>query len=196
MTNFSTQYAWQEQFLPQVKQIIAPHMVRVSTVDEDQKRNTDMMMIRVDGCRVAVRVRQFKYVGIYGDQFTIRSKLPSGAKTEFAKIIEGWGDLVFYGFASEDETSLVSWIVGDLRVFRSWVNRSLWDASRVRPKQITNRDGSKFMAFGVDDMPDAFLLERERWQPPKHPGGFSSPAHVPNGSYGDQLELSVSKGGR
>ena len=199
MTNFDEQYAWQQRFLPQVAKIIAPYMVRVAPMEEDQKRNTDMMMLKVDGVRVGVRTRKFEYLASFGDEFTIRSELPSGTKTELAKIIEGWGDLLFYGFADDEEHDIAAWMIGDLGVFRRWMCKMLWDRNAPRPIARRNADGSKFLAFRIDDLPDDFLVARKTWTPPPHNGHFVSPAPVPRQfrqiSKAEQLGLVNSNGG-
>ena len=74
----------------------------------------------MEAVRIACRVRRFKYLGDYGDEFTIRSGSCSGVHVELHKVISGWGDVLFYGFSNESEDQLASWFVGDLNVFRLW----------------------------------------------------------------------------
>ena len=62
-------------------------------------------------------VRKFKFSEAYPNEFTIRTVRPSGAQTELGKIIEGWGDYFFYGFADAQESGLFSWALCDLKVF-------------------------------------------------------------------------------
>ena len=76
----------------------------------------------------------------YGSEFTIRAGRPSGAKTELTKIIEGWGDYFFYGFADPTEIYLAQWLIGSLNAFRLWHSRELCKIKgilRVRINRIT-----------------------------------------------------------
>jgi len=69
-------------------------------VEEDQERNTDLMVLRIDAIRVGCKIRKFEYLSSYGDEFTIRTGRPSRKKTELTKIIKGWGKYSPWGEAS------------------------------------------------------------------------------------------------
>jgi hypothetical protein len=75
---------------------------------------------------VAVRLRRDGYAQRFADQFTIRYHRASGAKTELDKIIEGFGDWMFYGHT--DSTGLSAWMLVDLAVLRecSSASRRCW----------------------------------------------------------------------
>lgn len=165
-----------DQFLPEIKQILGLHLIAESPIEEDQKRNTDLIVLRLDAIRIGCRVRRTKgkpftdardgyerqrdYLKEYGDEFTIRLSRPSGNETELAKIISGWGDYFFYGFGDEESGTLARWGLGDLRVFRRWFagymarNGGKWPGVTKR-----NRDGSsELRAFKWRDPPSSFVV--------------------------------------
>lgn len=157
---------WSDQLLPAIKRILGEHLLMAAPREEDIERATDLMSVELvlpSGLRVACRVRraaQLRRDTSYGEQFTIRSKRPNGVKCELAKIVEGWGSHLFYGFADED---LVCWLLGDLSVFRLWFLRYLASHGGEMPgEDIPNRDGSsRFLAIPIEDLPPAFVIARQ-----------------------------------
>lgn len=161
--SFRDDYDWQRGLIPQVKQVLAQYLIVEAPFEEDADRNTDLIVLRLDTVRVACRLRTFDFAKRFPDDFTIRASRPSGAKTELAKVIEGWGDYIFYGFADEAGDGLVGWLLGDLKVFRLWYNRELY-AGRHPGFYGRNRDGSSdFIAFDVNALPADFVTARRRY---------------------------------
>ena len=161
--SFRDDFDWQQGLIPHVKQVLAQYLIVEAPFEEDANHNTDLIVLKLDTVRVACRIRTFNFAKKYPDDFTIRSGRPSGAKTELAKVIEGWGDYIFYAFASEAKDGLVAWLLGDLKVFRLWYNRQLW-AGRHPGFNGKNKDGSSdFMAFNVNALPDDFVTARKRY---------------------------------
>jgi len=150
---------WSDRFLPEIKRILGEHLIAESPVEEDLERNTDLIVLKLDAVRIASRVRRFRYCELYGHEFTIRSGLPSGNKTELTKIIEGWGDYLFYGFANDTETKIVHWVLGDLKVLRLHIHQCLTDRKIPWVAQKNNFDGlSSFVSFRYSDLPADFLI--------------------------------------
>lgn len=149
---------WSDKFLPEIKGILGMHLIGEPPVEEDQKRNTDLIVLKMDAVRIACRVRDPKYIKYKAD-FTIRYSRPSGAKTELAKVIEGWGDYIFYGHG-DDEHKLVAWGLGDLKVFRLWYVYYLVKHGGVKPGVLRdNRDkSSTFYAYRWDSLPNNFIV--------------------------------------
>jgi hypothetical protein len=162
------------KLLPAVIETIAsilcvkPESILKAPAEEDMRRNTDLVLLQ-DGRRIACRVRSHRYLydktrnGIpYYDQFTIRSSLASGNKTELLKIIEGWGDGNFYGFSNKQENGLDAWVFGRLNVFRRWMFEELVKNKGVIPAaEVPNLDGREsFMPFNISDLPDDFVKAR------------------------------------
>lgn len=147
----------------QVKAILGAYLIAEAPMEEDAKRNTDLIVLRLDAVRVACRIRTHEYLARYPDEFTIRAGRPNGTKTELAKIIEGWGDYLFYGFTDADQTRLAAWLLGDLRVFRLW----LMDQTRANGGKLPgagkdNTDGSSdFRAFRINELPPDFIIARK-----------------------------------
>lgn len=153
-------FAWQRQFLPQVKSIIGVHLIGEAPLEDDAEKNTDLIVLRLEAIRIACRIRTGTYLESFHDQFTIRCERPSGAKTELAKIIEGWGDYFFYGFGANDGF-LASWMLGDLRVFRLWLWQRLARDRQLPGQLCQNKDGSsKFYAYKLEQLPSSFVVAR------------------------------------
>ena len=121
-------FDWQRGLIPEVKRILANYLIAEAPPAEDMQRNTDLIVLRLDTVRVACRLRRHEYLARYGDQFTIRTSRPSGAQTELAKMLSGWGDYLFYGFASADAGELAAArtaataILEDAGVAVTWVS--------------------------------------------------------------------------
>lgn len=165
MNTYNANKAWSDKFLGQMKAIIGINFIG-EIKDEDCKRNTDLIVLKLDATRFACRVRRLKYYGKYKDEFTIRSKLPSGCKTELTKIIEGWGDYIFYGFSDYDDAKLKSWFIGDLKVFRIWFLREHYRKNEnpnyaYKWMVFPNKDGSShFHVFNINHFPTEFVVAR------------------------------------
>lgn len=155
MSDWEQDKRWSDKFLHEIKRILGQHLIGQPPAEEDQARNTDIMVLRMDAVRIACRVRKQSQIR-YVDQFTIRSGRPSGVKTELTKIIEGWGDYFFYAFSTGDERALDKWILGDLKAFRIWHARETVRLKGNFPgEKLDNHDGSScFRVYNWRDIPD------------------------------------------
>lgn len=126
--NWQRDKADTDRYLPEVAAILGVYLLGEPAPVEDQLHATDLTVLQVNGVRIAVRIRKFADWRDYQNEFTIRARRPSGIKTEMRKIMEGWGDLYFYGFANAERDALYDWFVGDLDVFRGWVRREVAEA--------------------------------------------------------------------
>jgi hypothetical protein len=165
--NWQQDATWSSRFLPEIKGILGRLLIREAPALEDQQHNTDLIVLSLEGIRVACRIRKFSYLLLYPDEFTIRCSRPGGTQTELAKLIAGWGHYFFYGFANEEETTLAAWMLGDLNVFRSWYSSRLAACRGQPPGSIlSNGDNSSlFRAFRLTDLPAPFVLARECYFP-------------------------------
>lgn len=157
-------------YVGHVREILGQYKVRVGRKEEDAKFNTDLVVLSTDRGRMGLRVRRPLFRGFketkdafyeWGDQFTIRSARASGTPTELAKIMDGWGDWLLYGWAAfsvyvrpEPPLRLRAWGLGKLDAFRDWAKGQ--DLSKRR--QTDNRDGTSFMYFRWREVP-GFLAE-------------------------------------
>lgn len=156
----SRDFQWGRTFIPEIKRICANYLITEAPEEEDQQRNTDLLVLKAETKRIACRIRKHQYLDRYGDQFTIRAGRPSGVPTELRKLISGWGDYILYGFADQSETQLAAWFLGDLNVFRLWHQMETWRGNKPGIKQ-NNGDGSSwFMAYRLDDLPQEFVVSR------------------------------------
>ncbi|MEO0359425.1 MAG: hypothetical protein AAF386_14305 [Pseudomonadota bacterium] len=115
---------------------------------------TDLMMLDARDTRIAVRIRRWGYADRFPNQFTIRSRVASGAKTELAKIVEGSADWMFYGHASQDGQTIERWHLIDLRAFRAGLIRHSQNGRRIICGDQHNADGTSFKWFDMRSFAD------------------------------------------
>ena len=160
MSKWENDKKWSDKFLPEIKRHLGEFLIEEpKDFEEDRKNNTDLVVLELRAVRIACRIRKDKYREKYGDEFTVRERRNSGNKTELAKIVEGWGNFIFYGFA--DERHLTQWLIGDLNAFRLWFNYELVRNKGVIPGiPQTNFDGSSdFRAFKKNIIPNFIVAE-------------------------------------
>jgi hypothetical protein len=148
-------------FLPAIKKRLGYYLISEAPMEEDMKHNTDLMVLMLKPYRIACRIRTPKYYEKYPTEFTIRSDRPSGTKTELAKMLEGWGDYIFYGFGDPDTKMLIAWFIGNFNVFRAWWNQC--EVKGYTPGfEMHNPDGSSsFRVFNTKEMPKDFIIGRQ-----------------------------------
>lgn len=145
--------SWSDQFIPEIKQIVGAQLLQVANDNLDQKQATDLVMLDAQDMRVAARVRRPGYADRYPYQSTIRSGLPSGAPTELNKIVNGYGDWMFYGHASGFGDTLGNWWLIDLRAFRAALIRHRMNGLVLVMGDQVNPDGTRFKWFDVRSFP-------------------------------------------
>lgn len=153
MSEFKADYEWQLKFLDRIKEIAGALLVQPATFEMDTREATDLIVLKARELRIACRVRRAAggYVTKYPWEFTVRSHRDSGAMTEMEKIINGWGDWMFYGHAEHDEPSaeippsISKWFVIDLE---SWRTQRYFGTAPA-PKTKDNGDGTYLAAYDV-----------------------------------------------
>ena len=154
--------SWSDAYLPTIKAILGQCLIGEAAREEDQERNTDLIVLRMNAVRIACRLRRYEYLSRFSNDFTIRFTRPSGIKSEFTKIIEGWGDFFFYGFGCEDPPEIAQWFVGDLKEFRITIVRYMYKHDGKLPGiVIENKDSSsEFLAIDTSLLPPQFFIAR------------------------------------
>lgn len=140
--------AHEKAIMPRVKDLVAevffPDRVDNATEYLDQRCATDLVLVSPTGTpqHLAVRVRNYSpYFLRYPDDITLRVRRGSGAKTEYEKICDGFGDLCFYGFQHEGDVP--KWRILDLDQLRALLPLALF-------VDRDNRDGlSTLRAFNL-----------------------------------------------
>lgn len=161
---FDSDFAWQRTLIPDIKRVCADYLIGEAPEEEDRERNTDLIVLLLKPVRVACRLRSFGYLQRYPNDFTIRSRRYSGARTELQKVLTGWGDYIFYGFATSDKTKLAAWLLGDLSVFRLWHHQEL-AARRTPGTEQPNPDGGSFFrAYDISELPGSFIVHRQLYR--------------------------------
>jgi hypothetical protein len=152
-------YTWQAQFLSRIREIIGPLILAEAPFDIDVKQATDLIVLNLRqaqgrpieniGCRVRrPDMQQFAH------QFTLRYSRPTGAKTEYEKIKEGWCEWLFYAIALGYGFEFYCWTIIDLGAFRYHLATPS-SREQIRPltETKTNRDGTKFLCLPIDGFP-------------------------------------------
>lgn len=154
---------WSDGFIPAIKAIVGPLLLEESSFEVDTQQAADLVVMNARDKTIACRVRRCGYADRYGNEFTIRAKRDTGTKTELEKIIDGFGDWMFYGHAAPDGMNISRWMVISLPALRAAIIRH-----QAHPMKQSNGDGTHFVAFDVRRVPDAcviassFIVERER----------------------------------
>ena len=142
-TKYEKSRVWSDRFIPEIRQIVGPHLLEVAPLEVDTQEATDLIVFKARDLRVAARVRKHGLQGDFLWQFTMRSKVRSGSKTELEKIIDGWGDLMLYAHAAKDENSIERWFLIDLAAWRAQrIMDSLHDDRRIVRGDKENGDGT------------------------------------------------------
>lgn len=114
-TDFQSEKQWSDQFIQKIRQIVGPHLLRPSTLQEDVKEATDLIMLKADGLRIACRVRREGFAERYGNEITITCRRETGRECEYDKmILAGMADWFFYAHAP----NLIPRFLIDLHVAR------------------------------------------------------------------------------
>jgi hypothetical protein len=156
-SNWKDSKAWADSFMPEIKAILGIHIIGEAPYEEDAERATDLIVLRMEPVRIAVRMRTAeKARPSYLNEFTIRYSLASGRKTELAKILAGFGNYLFYGFEDPKTGNLGRWTLIDLSVFREEFCRKLYQCKPpdMPGKLFQNRDElTSFRVFRYQDYP-------------------------------------------
>ena len=161
---------WSDQYMPAVKIVLEAHRLLFTTRaiiteasrQEDMAHNTDLVVVVVGASKIACRIRSENFMRYYPDEFTIRSEVVSGAKTELEKVLEGWGDYYLYGFGNEKTKGLLLWHICRYDIFRAWHKRELAELPEGCLPGIEgcahNYEGNRFRRYQWTDLPDGFVI--------------------------------------
>ena len=159
--SYITDREWTDTLMPLVHRKVAPYMVKVAPQEEDQKRNTDLIVAYP---RVQVHLRTYDvYDSPWRDNFAIRSYRPNTLNTELYKcLVEGYGDAVFRGICNPDKQSLACWLFGDLNVWRPWFWTEIAYGRVPWCDVIRNKsDVTGGLDFELNRLPPEFLIAQE-----------------------------------
>jgi len=146
MGEYNTDRSWSDKYIPAMKEIIGPRILEISSFEVDTKNASDLIVFSAKNLLIACRVRRPKFIDYWGE-FTIRAKRDSGAITELSKIVNGWADIMFYGYASNNGISIKAWHLIDLNAFRAHLIR---DKQTIVMGDKANGDGTYFKWFKID----------------------------------------------
>lgn len=147
MSKYQSDRSWSDHFIPAIKRIVGPYLLESAPIEEDCKRATDLIILAARDKRIACRMRRPGYAEKYPFDFTVRSERDSGAETELSKLVNGYGDWMFYGHATPDG-DVGRWMLINLHSWRAHLIRAE-DRKQVVPRSNDNGDGTRFLAFDV-----------------------------------------------
>jgi hypothetical protein len=181
MNGWEDDKRWSDRFMPQIKGLLGHALIVDAPMIEDQQRNTDLRVLKMRDVEIAVRLRRAEYQ-CYRGQITMRSRRPSGMQTELAKVITGWGDYYWYGFAHAAEIAVEGWLIGDLDAFRIWHAREMHRNQGHPPGLVMrNHDRSAdFTVYNAFAIPNFIVATDMQLAPPTTAPALASPR--PNGS--------------
>ena len=136
-----------------IRQTMGVFAFQVASDDIDKIFGADLLSFRsiLTASHILARVRNWEsYEGEkrqkYLRQFTIRYERDSGAETEYAKIMKGAGDYLFYGWGSmaNGTPDLHAAFLLNLETFRS-------QQHHVAQGIVANGDGTYFKWYAMDE---------------------------------------------
>lgn len=156
--SYETDRKWSDQFIPEIRRIVGPYLLEPSSVEVDTKQAADLVVLLAKNVTIAARVRRSGYADKYQHDFTVRSYRESGAKTEMAKLVEGWGDWMFYGHAALGST-ISHWMLIDLHEWRKTLITAGYGSGGWchLADRRSNKDGTHFLAFDIRNFPSALI---------------------------------------
>ena len=147
---YSNDRSWSAIFIPEIKWIVGQFLIEEATFVDDALNATDLIILKARDMRIACRMRRREYADRYPYDFTLRSKRDSGSRTELEKIVNGLGDLMFYGFAKDDvQGGIRRWMLIDLAAWRAHLIRNLLLRRKIADQNKSNKDGTGFVAFDI-----------------------------------------------
>lgn len=144
--------SWSDRYISTIKRLLGPQLLEPAAHEWDTTRATDLTVLRARNLCIAARVRRAGYADRYPYDITLRSARDSGARTELEKIVDGWGDMMFYGHADATGDDFTRWWLIDLHAFRAALIRDRGDDS-LRWSQRSNGDGTHFVTFDLRSFP-------------------------------------------
>jgi hypothetical protein len=146
-----------DTFETQIKRVCGEIFIKTASKKIDCEEATDLIVMELEPIRIACRLRNLYYYEKYPFDFTVRFTRPSGNKSEYEKIMDGWCDYNFYGFHSDN--TIISWFIGDLNVFRKELTNEAIGESNISYTKSYNKDNSStFLAFDRRTFPKEFII--------------------------------------
>jgi len=144
-------WKWSDKYLPLIRKIVGPYLLKQSELSIDRHEATDLMLLTGRDLSIACRVRRPGFEK-YASHLTVRSKRPNSTQlTEYEKIVSGFGDLYFLAFAAKsNEPSFSSWYLISLNAFRAHL---ITNPSRIIQGEKVNQDGTVFRWYDLRSFP-------------------------------------------
>lgn len=173
---FEEQKRWEESFTEAFANVARECLpVSVASIEQDRECNTDLVLRVLPELaddhgqpRIACRVRHWQYKREFSEDFTIRAKVPSGAKTEIDKIRDGYCSYFIYALAPPwgPPNQFWMWYWCDQHVLRTWLlacERKYQRTPGALKHNVDKNgrpDGTAFYVFKFKDLPGDFILKQ------------------------------------
>ena len=153
MPQYKEDRAWADQFMLSIRQTMGVFAFQVAPDDIDKTFGADLLSFRsiLTASHILARVRNWEAYEAdkrrkYLRQFTIRYERDSGTETEYAKIMKGAGDYLFYAWGSRGKGTpdLHAAFLLNLETFRR-------QQQHVKQGVIANGDGTHFKWYDIDE---------------------------------------------
>lgn len=152
-----------DPYMPMVKAALGQVIINIGEKIEDQKEMTDLKILGTGKKRIGVRVRNpysennpnLDIYENFGDEITIRIKRQR-RKTELQKIMEGWGDIYFYGIGDKNQSKFKTFTIFDLDGLRQLYNHK---GKEIFHAKHWNKDhSSKLGAMKIKLLDSKYIL--------------------------------------
>lgn len=153
-TNFDKDSQLEYKNIRMIKAILGNFFI-TKDISADLNEGTDFLILTINPFRIGVRLRRYKFLSKYPNDFTIRWSRPSGVNTEIHKIRDCLVDYILYGFVDNSETKIIKYFIGDLSVFRNN------EPNPIAIKQ-NNPPDSELAIYNISQLPLSFILKA--WQ--------------------------------
>lgn len=149
MNKFGERFKWQQAFIPQVVNLVAPHLIQVSTHEVDCNEAGDLVIVFPKNGTVSVRLRTPDMPQRYLGDVTLRSRTRHGGKSEVSKIIDGKADFFFYGHVNNVK-NIWYWHLLDCQLMRAEFIRRPYILRNAAQNEKINNDGTAFISLNVE----------------------------------------------
>lgn len=153
--------AWSDRYIPAIKTIVGPFLIDPAPLELDWREATDLIVLNARDMRIAARLRKPDILTLSRQkdwgwewQFTIRLRVKTGAPTELQKIIDGFGDWMFYAHVVDEYSMHFDpWMLINLHAFRAALIRDGNGRFKLKWGDRDNGDGTHFRWFDVRSFP-------------------------------------------
>jgi hypothetical protein len=156
--SFAENLTFAARFAPAIRAIVGPCLLVPTPLSIDRSQAADFMVLTGRDVTIGARVRRNQYAATFAHEFTLCASTHNGTPSEYDKIVAGFGDWFFYGFADTHDgkpPGFVVWYLLDLHAWRAALIRR----APIKCTLKTNpHSGKQFAAFDVTTFGDDLII--------------------------------------